>query len=82
MRDKLRKRSKLETVCMKGQNLFSRDKKKTVLNWSSAEFAQRLAKVNMSFKIVADDILFFFSVKIRIFDVNHLLVYQLSTTAE
>ena len=37
-----------ETICMKCQSLFSREKKskKNIINLSSTDFAQRVVKVN------------------------------------
>ena len=36
----------METICMKCQILFSGKNKKNITNLSSAEFAQRVVKVN------------------------------------
>ena len=44
--------------CMKCQNPFPGKNKENIINLSSAEFAQRVVKVKVSFRIVvADDIL-------------------------
>ena len=39
---------KQETVCMKCQILFSGKNKKNIINWPSAENAQRVVKVKVS----------------------------------
>ena len=43
------KLSLMETICMKCQNWFSRKSRKNIINLLSAELAQRMVKVNMSF---------------------------------
>ena len=40
----------METICMKCQSLFSGKNEKNIINLSSAEFTQRVVKVNSAFK--------------------------------
>ena len=45
------KLSPLETICMKCQNLFSGKNKKNIINLSSAELAERMAKFKCEYTI-------------------------------
>ena len=54
------KLSPMETICIKYQNLFSGKNKKNITNLYSAELAKRGVALYMEYRLVADDILFFF----------------------